>query len=195
MYQRLSSEDRIKARFIPSGMTEYKRSGDSVIYASPDHLHAIAYRGKAARHEWFYRFTSSEAFDQAVTRFFQSIAENDQRVQDRRQEKARFTTTLKPGDIITESWGYDQTNINFYQVIDVLGRCTVMIQEINGITTETGFMCGNKVPVPGDFLPGSVMMKKRVQPGHLSSGERIAIRSYSSGHKWDGKPEHCSWYA
>ena len=161
MYQKLTAQERIAARFIPAGYTEYKRSGDSVIYASPDHRNAIAYRGKKARSEWYYQFTTENGFLSAITRFFESITDHD----NRKKEKSEFITTLKPGDIMVMSWGYDQTNINFYQVIEVTGKCTIVIREIKGSRSEEiGFMTARVIPCPGAFVKDSMPMKKRVRP-------------------------------
>lgn len=192
MYQMLTPQERIATRFIPNGYTEYKRHGDSVVYASPDHLHAIAYRGKKARSEWYYQFLSENSFLSAVSRFFESIEAHEQRKITRKKEQSEFTTTLKTGDIIVESWGYEQTNVNFYQVIAVNGKQTITIREICATYEETGFMQGTCIPRKDVFTNDSLLMKKRVYK--FGTSERVNIRSYSSAQKWDGKPEFCSWY-
>ena len=194
MFKALSAQERIAARFIPQGYIEYKRSGDSVIYASADHLNAIAYRGKKARSEWYSSFTSENSFLSAVTRFFESITDHDQRINNRKKERSEFITALKPGDIMVMSWGYEQTNINFYQVIEVTGRCTIMIREICGTITETenGFMQGTVIPRPNVWAHDSLLIKKRVQS--WDGKEYISMTSYASAHVWDGKPMFCSWY-
>ncbi|EIE8009597.1 hypothetical protein LDW55_003780, partial [Escherichia coli] len=38
--------------------------------------------------------------------------------------------TVSVGDVFVSSWGYEQTNVNFYQVISVHGKKTVTVQEI-----------------------------------------------------------------
>jgi hypothetical protein len=130
-----------------------------------------------------------------ITEYFQGIQDRQNRKNQEAEKRRSFVTTLKPGDIISESWGYDQTNINFYQVIEVNGKNTITIREIAATITESGnmSMSGYTVPRPGEFLNDSKPIIKRVQPG-LSNGEYINIRSYSSGHLWDGKPLYCSWY-
>jgi hypothetical protein len=193
MYQKLSQEERIKARFVPSGYTEYRRVGNSVIYASEDHRSAIAYRGNAARSEWFYRFTSENSFLSTVTRFFQSIAEHEDRKEQRKKEKRDFITALKPGDILVTSWGYEQTNVDFYQVIEVTGKQTIVIREIQGTVTENGcYMQGSVMPRPNEWARDSLLIKKRVQV--FGGNEYVSMTGYSSAHKWDGKPMFCSWY-
>ncbi|AUP42648.1 hypothetical protein [Escherichia coli] len=38
--------------------------------------------------------------------------------------------TVSVGDVFVSSWGYEQTNVNFYQVISVHGKKTVTVQEV-----------------------------------------------------------------
>lgn len=38
---------------------------------------------------------------------------------------------VKVGDIFTASWGYDQTNVDFFQVIELVGTTSVRVREIN----------------------------------------------------------------
>ena len=37
---------------------------------------------------------------------------------------------LQIGSILYTSWGYEQTNIDFYQVIELIGTSTVVLREI-----------------------------------------------------------------
>ena len=108
-----------------------------------------------------------------------------------RSEKAiQAAKTVKAGDIFYCSWGYDQTNIDFYEVVSVSGL-TAEIRAINSSETEDGFMCGKSSPVPHSF--SGEPMKKRIQS---YSGEPYF--SGTCGHSispYDGKPLYCSHYA
>lgn len=194
----MNAQQRVQARYIPAGHTVYRQEGNSVVYASADHLSAIAYHGTGRKAIWFYRFLNEQSFMDRVNGFFQSMKANQERIELRQKEKKEFITALKPGDILYTSWGYDQTNVDFYQVINVLGRCTVTIREIASELTEPegSFMQGSRMPLKDQFLKDSPEMKKRVNA--LGSGfqdrEYITMTSYSSAYPWDGKPKFCSWY-
>jgi hypothetical protein len=45
----------------------------------------------------------------------------------------------KQNDIIYNSWGYDQTNIDFYKVISTNGK-TLKLKQLENDTIETGFI-------------------------------------------------------
>lgn len=192
-YAKLTKQERIASRYIPAGYTLYRQENDGVIYASADHLHAIAYRGASGKSSWHYRFFNEAAFLDRVNAFFSSLA-NWQKIKDERKAvQNTFETSLKPGDILSAAWGYEQTNVSWFQVLSVAGKQTVMIREIAGhVTEDGGFMSGHSMPMKDGFCADSVPMKKRVSGpvGH----ESVRINSYMHAYPWDGKPEFCSWY-
>ncbi len=76
----------------------------------------------------------------------------------RQEARASFVNPFKMGQIFYDSWGYDQTNVNFFQITEV-GRKSVKIREIaQAVTREAGFMCEYVKPVPSEFI-GDEMTK------------------------------------
>ena len=196
MFARLTPEQRIAARYVPPGFVEMQRDGTTVAYADPVKPVAIVYSGKSARCEWYTSFGSRDAMTKAIERFFSAIITKRAELTRRRDLKKSFHTSLKPGDIVYTSWGYDQTNIDFYQVVEVVGRATVVIRQLDQTRTETGFMCGHTEPIPGSFRSDSVPMRKIVQVyGEIKRENEYISFAHSSARIWDGKPKNCSWYA
>lgn len=195
--QLLTQSERLSMRYIPAGFSEYKRDGDSVIYAAPDHLQAIAYFGRSMKPHWHYRFRNEANFSFQVSQFFKSVRAHKERIETRKREKKDFRTSLKPGDILETSWGYDQTNVDFFQVLEVTGKQTVIIREIGSETTEKGFMQGSIIPKKDHFLPDAKPLKKRAQSlgAGLSAREYVHIDYCRTAYPWNGQPLFCSWYA
>jgi hypothetical protein len=54
-------------RFIPKDFEIIHEDVQCVVYGSADGLHAIAYHGRAAKHDWYNRFTSRAARDRKVS--------------------------------------------------------------------------------------------------------------------------------
>lgn len=188
----LTKEDRIKMRFVPAGYFEYQRINDTVVYASPDMLSAIAYKGSSMKFRWFFSFPSVERCLILINEFFQEY--NDELR--RKTAKKEFTTSLKPGDILVSTWGYDQTNADFYQIIEIRGKKDIIIRQICATVEETGFMCGYAMPRPGVWAHDSLLLRKRTGPAYTDGKEeRVSITPYSSAYLWDGKKVSCSWYA
>ena len=96
-----------------------------------------------------------------------------------------FRRSLRVGDILYSSWGWEQTNIDFYQVIAIRGSA-VDLRQLDQRTTEDGYMCGTTVPLPDVF--------KGKTHTHRLSKNYIRIDSCRTAWKWDGQPLRCSWY-
>ena len=146
--------------------------------------YAIAYVGKQSKPVLNYSYgTSKTRRDAAIRNLIDSRKERASRQLKQREDKRNFMTELFAGDILYSSWGYDQTNVDFYEVIEVPGNQTVVIREVASKVVKGDGRSESVVPVPGDYI-GSPM-KKRV-----GLGERVKINSSSTAYKWDGKPKY-----
>lgn len=113
-----------------------------------------------------------------------------QKVADRKA--AKVPSTLKPGDILHGSWGYEQTNPEFYVVLDVLGPHTVLVQELRfvgvGDPAQAQQAMSDRVIPTDEFAAGSQPIKKRVQYGNRIAFDHFNLRP------WDGTPQTHTWY-
>ena len=50
--------------------------------------------------------------------------------QQRKQEPTQNAHGVRVGDLFYESWGYDQTNVDFYEVVELKGKATAILREI-----------------------------------------------------------------
>lgn len=91
------------------------------------------------------------------------------------------------GDILYASWGYDQTNINFYRVVRTTAA-TITIEEIGKDVKEDGLMCGKATP-------NGVAKNDKIVTKRVGKYGRVKLSSFEYARKWDGKPMFCSWYA
>lgn len=68
------------------------------------------------------------------------------------------------GDLFYCSWGYDQVNIDFYQVTNVLNKM-VEVRSIEGTRQYEGPMNGKTCPVPNEFTsePRRFLLKYSVR--------------------------------
>ena len=93
-------------------------------------------------------------------------------------------------DIFVDSWGYEQTQVDAYQVVEKIGNATIVLRPIACRTVEgsEGRDCQNVVPVFGAFTSEETFTKRIGEYG-------IKMNSYSSAYQWDGKREfYNSWY-
>jgi len=58
----------------------------------------------------------------------------------------------QPGDIYKTSWGYDQTNVDFFQVICKPTPATVIVCQVDQSITDDGSMSGKTKPLIDTFI-------------------------------------------
>lgn len=99
------------------------------------------------------------------------------------------------GDVLVSSWGYDQTNVNYFQVVWKSEK-SIRVKEIGSRIDEDGFMCGHAMPVKNEFVDRKWL---RIPPEgklcRVSEDGWVRIDDVIHAHKWDGQPNYVSWYA
>lgn len=70
---------------------------------------------------------------------------------------------FKVGDILYASWGYDQTNINFFQVLRTTEK-QITLTEIDSSEIYEDSMCGIKKAIKNAFLGKVVYKTASVKP-------------------------------
>jgi hypothetical protein len=104
-------------------------------------------------------------------------------------------TTLAPtaappapviGQILVSSWGYEQTNIDFYQVIAVT-KASVRIVKLRKTSVPAG-TANQVIPVPNSADPADKGVIRRFKS--WGKGYSVSISEYASASLWDGEPEY-----
>jgi hypothetical protein len=131
-------------------------------------LYGISFWGTSAKPQSHYRYSTEERRNEAIQRFRESVEHSLTFKQAQRAKKAEWVNPLKAGDILYTSWGYDQTNVEFFAVTRVSGK-RVWVREIAADYEGTGFMSGNTWPAMPILFIGEETMHV-AQP----SGERGA---------------------
>lgn len=100
---------------------------------------------------------------------------------------------MKKGDILYSEWGYEQTNVDFYKVVNISksGK-TAIIVELESKKTYTGDMRGEIVP--SDMVKeGAEKIRRKIK--NYGWGDFIDLTSYESARLWNGKPKEFTSYA
>ena len=100
------------------------------------------------------------------------------------------------GDILVASWGYDQTNVNYFQVVRKTDK-SIWIKEVGHRTNERGNMCGYCTPVKDCFIESRWLNfpEEGKQCRVDEDGWVTVVKRVIHAHKWDGQPNYVSWYA
>lgn len=177
-----------KSRWVPNGMVRYEPTlGDYKndlfeVYVSLENKSAIFYKGKQSLPLFYCKFATIDAMKEKINKTIGSIMSWEDRKAERKAERSK-PHTLQVNDILYTSWGYEQTNIDFYQVTKRVGSTMVELRPIASRVERHDVSSEYVVPVMDAFT--DTAMKKRV-----SGNDTIAITSYATAWKWDGKPKY-----
>ena len=113
---------------------------------------------------------------------------------------------VKVGDLYSASWGYEQTNVDFFQVVELVGETMVRVKEVMPVMVETeeyGAMSRtakykntNELLTP---VKSSVFIKDQ-EKGDLKKikewGDEtyFNLSSFASAYKYKGESLYESWY-
>lgn len=178
---------------------------DAVVYfaqhtthagAQPDpkartRFEAIGFHGKAQKPDFKYTFRSEEERDRYVRSYLDGRKRRAAFYAERKVEQAK-PHSLKVGDILNTSWGYDQTNIEFFEVTGVVGKSTVILRELQQETKDTGWLCGTCTPKPGCYREGEkgAPIRRRAR-----ANNSVRIDDVRNAWVWSGTEKYWSAYA
>jgi hypothetical protein len=176
--------------YIPKSykkLTQYPSCGEptAIVYGDTESLHAAAFGGKRAKPDWHYSFRTKERMQEKINEFLADAHRIEEYKKERAAKKKAHKRGLKVGDMLMNMWGYDQTNIDYFQVTKLVGKCSVEIREIGAINMgEDGFMTGKCKPNKDNFV-GEPMLKR------VGEGDSVKIHSWGSwAHKTTEDSEH-----
>lgn len=106
------------------------------------------------------------------------------------------------GDFFVSSWGYDQTNVDFYQVVRIsdTGK-TVWLRHVQSrIVDGDGTAYTKVIPVPDTFGAHDAdpydnragLLKRKLRTYDHGNGveHAVTITSYADAYLWTGKPAY-----
>lgn len=141
--------------YIPKGATKVAdKLSDAVAYVrlnEKSRPQAVIFFGKQAKPVSNYWYRSEAARDEAVTKAFESRRASLTFKAERAAKRKAWVPDYKVGEILHTSWGYEQTNVEYFEIVDVAGKYATL-REIAQESTETGWLTGRCAPVPGKYL-------------------------------------------
>jgi hypothetical protein len=140
--------------FIPRGavaVSDKRSSAVAYLYEDKGVYYGIGFHGRAQKPDWHYHFKNLASRERHIVEHFAGIQQREARQSELRAEARGFRHSYKIGDLFNNTWGYDQTNVNWYEVTAVRGQM-IEIREIGTAYKETGFMCGKCSPLPGSYI-------------------------------------------
>jgi hypothetical protein len=161
-------------RYIPQNSTPIERAGlPAVVYAYTTRdgkPAAISYIGKSSKKIWNYAFRTEDQRSTKIDEFFNGVAKREDSKLSLKVGRASFNHTLKVGDVLYSSWGYDQTNVEFYQITATTPK-TVTFREICQTRSRDGFQADSGIcaPIKNQWAKDSKEFTRPVRPGNYVS--------------------------
>lgn len=115
-----------------------------------------------------------------------------------RIKRSSFVPALTPGQIFICSWGWEQTNIDFYQIIDLPSQCYAVVQRIAHQklpSNQTDMSC--YVIAMKDHFISAKQHKVRISINSRDSSCYFKTPDLSNAYSrpYDGRPVYMSSYA
>ena len=181
-----------------------------------DGLKKLGFRWHRQKKLWYAKQTPERLeLAKAITESV-DYAEKVRKEEPKKETKKENIYGVKVGDIFSASWGYEQTNNDFFQVIALVGEKSVRVREVNPpiVSREavSGMSEDRVYKLTGELLPPaphSVFIKdqengdlKRLKPGYFQDKEKakencfFAISSHADATKCNNEYEKVyeSWY-
>ena len=103
-------------------------------------------------------------------------------------------TKIDLNTFLYTSWGYDQTNVEIFKIVKIIGKNYFLIREMRQDYKEDGFMCSHSGTTEGTTFLKDFPIKAYISnDGHMSICETGYKRSLWIHEK--GERHYKSWYA
>ena len=155
---------------------------------------------------FYYRFST----DAQRIKYLGEYLDKEKKIVERKETEKQTKRDLnknfaasdfyKVGDFVYNTWGYEQTNIEFYQVLEVKNKSLIVrevYQETEENSTYSHGMACNVLPKKDDFIKDNKEFMLRLKIREWDNKINCVIcnpKSYYHFVKYDGRPKYKSWY-
>lgn len=146
-----------------------------------------------------YKYRNIEQLYRGAERFIENELEIVKRKKERQESKKKARQEMKNpykvGDILYDSWGYDQTNIDFYQVTRTSPK-SVWIRPIAAeqVKGSEEFMSARVKPVKDKFIGEEIRKPLQVLPGNPPTYYINSKHGWISKYTKGDEGVRSSWY-
>lgn len=154
--------------YIPNGARKVQHlhtTAVAYLYERDGKPYAVTFYGKSQKPTWHYHFANTAKREQRIAGFFASCLAHKHMQQARTAERKSAGRGLAEGDVLSAMWGYEQTNIDYYQVTKLIGDSMVEVRKIATDREETEWQQGKVVPMLGQFV--GVVLRRKARNGSV----------------------------
>jgi hypothetical protein len=149
---------------------------------------ALIFLGKAVRPTKHVRFSTKEGRQAYVDNVLKNYQVRQENTENRKKQQEQ-PSNLKVGDILYTSWGYDQTNVEFFQVVKTIGKRTVELVRVACTSSSRSDYTDDLMPIKDSFITEGYRSEEN-GTYRVKNGNTVSFNSYKNGWLWDGKPKY-----
>jgi hypothetical protein len=208
--------EREQAAVMPNGVRVLRRESPVVVRDGAQRVpgtryYAMIWRPKATKPEANYLFRTRESREEYISGWIANynLAQAEKAAhRAARTAKPESAQEVTVGTVFVNSWGWEQTNVDYYEVVAVRGKMVdlrpIASEEVAG---SQGFMCATVKPVRGAFLDSQSSYEMRKPNGETKDVLRKRVLYRSDGEPYlsfeygcgslvkDDQTNYSSWYA
>lgn len=154
------------------------------------------WKGKQSRPFVNYYYRNMEQLQKSLMDYRRGADLREVRINEKKKIKEELRNKpvqMKAGDILTGSWGYEQTNIEMWVVLEVKGK-TAKIQRCGASSREEVCFMSYKVKPDRTALCGDIETKRIQRHSCKDGSEYISFQCFNLT-QWDGRMLHETCYA
>lgn len=118
--------------------------------------------------------------------------------EERSSREREAVKSVSVGDVFVTSWGYEQTNIDYFEVVEKHGQYVTVRPIASRTVEDTGWMQRTVEAVPGSYVDRCALIddkpSARFKVKGTKDSPRIDLTSFASAYIWDGKPDNETSY-
>lgn len=187
-FESMKENDTITTDLYKYEVTIYKATNAFYLFTKSPQQKKVgrrAYISPAARGD-ISAITSG--FARFVSQMEAKRTSRNAKTEAKRQARAQFVNPYKVGDFLYSSWGYDQTNREFYQVIEI-GERSLKVREVAQNHESTGYDSWNASPRRNEFLKPAQWLTIQV---YENGDHNIPSPVHGYLYQYEGKPLYAS---
>lgn len=135
------------------------------VWNNGDKYYTVGFVGKSGKPSFNHYGTKDQIFGHIDKWVDNKVLIANKKVEQKESDKLerkKAADRVKVGDVFLNSWGYEQTNTNFYQVVEVKGLYVKVLPISYEIVKDEGGYNYRVKPIKDSFKPGSEPIRRLI---------------------------------
>lgn len=182
----LTREEYVKYHCGRSHLKISDRLSDAVAYlytSAKGRPCATVFFGKQSQPVADFQYRDEIEREKSIRVYFERRRAHDKTKAERRAEDKAFIHDAQVGDIYRTCWGYDQTNVEFFEIVEIKGKFAILREIACAVDSSTlGGPQERIVPQSGQYVKSYKFGEEPIR--RLIQKHGIKIDDVRHGSKW-----------